>query len=270
MTGEHASQRLMTRYVRGDDTIPGDQLWALEAHLEGCAVCRGLLAATDDTAVTAVRDIVWTALKPQLAVPPAVPPRRWTLWLATWASPAFLSWLGATLLVAALLVAYDRVISLTGGRLPLVVLVAPALPLLGVFASWSRGFDPVLELIAATPRAGLQLLLRRTVAVLVVVVPVLLAGGLLTGASIAQLLLPSLAFTTGTLALGSLIGLGRAAAAMAVLWTATFIVPWFASTDVPYVLRPTMLPLWAVAFAVGTAVVVARRGSYTRLNSTRK
>ena len=63
-----------------------------------------------------------------------------------------------------------------------VLLAAPVLPLLGVAASWSRALDPAHELVAATPAAGLPLLLWRTLVVLAVVVPAALVAGVVTGA----------------------------------------------------------------------------------------
>ena len=59
----------------------------------------------------------------------------------------------------------------------LLLLLAPVAPLLGVAAAWARGTDPAYELVAATPRAGLYLVLRRTLAVLVVVIPALTVAG---------------------------------------------------------------------------------------------
>ncbi|MDT7785718.1 MAG: hypothetical protein QOF58_4137, partial [Pseudonocardiales bacterium] len=87
MITEHASERLITRYADGDDTIPGDQLWALEAHLESCAGCRAKLSAGPSPATAALVDGVWAQLESQLTPPPA---RRRPVqaWLATWAPPA--------------------------------------------------------------------------------------------------------------------------------------------------------------------------------------
>ncbi len=107
----------------------------------------------------------------------------------------------------------------------LVLLVAPVAPLLGVAAVWSAGLDPAHELVVASPRAGLYMVLRRTLAVLVVVIPALTVAGWLAGASPARWLLPCLAFTAGALALGELIGLRWAAGGLALAWTAGVIAP---------------------------------------------
>ena len=123
------------------------------------------------------------------------------------------------------------------------LLVAPVAPLLGVAAVWSAGLDPAHELVVASPRAGLYLVLRRTLAVLVVVIPALTVAGWLAGASPARWLLPCLAFTAGALALGELIGLRRAAAALALAWTAGVITPSVLTARTPVVLEPASLPV---------------------------
>ena len=112
--------------------------------------------------------------------------------------------------------------------------------------------DPAHELVVASPRAGLYLVLRRTLAVLVVVIPALAVAGWLAGASPARWLLPCLAFTAGALALGELIGLRRAAAVLALAWTAGVIAPSVLTDRSPLVLEPASLPYW-----VGLIVVVA-------------
>jgi hypothetical protein len=63
----------------------------------------------------------------------------------------------------------------------LVLLVSPIAPLFGVAAAWSRRNDPAWEILAATPHAGLGLLLRRTLAVLVLLTPVLVLVGWAAG-----------------------------------------------------------------------------------------
>ncbi len=120
-------------------------------------------------------------------------------------------WLAMIVLVTFVAVVLDRIGSASPDGISLVLLIAPVLPVLGVAASWGRALYPAYELTAATPRAGLPLVFRRTVAVLAVVLPCLFAAGELTGAALAQWLLPSLAFTTGTLALCELVCVTRAA-----------------------------------------------------------
>ncbi|MFF0296695.1 zf-HC2 domain-containing protein [Kitasatospora sp. NPDC004614] len=268
MSADHASAGLIDAYARGGDGLPADTVWALEAHLEGCAPCRGLLAAAVPDAAPGVAALVGSvhaALRPQLDAARPVPVRRRTRWLPAWAAPAASPWLLTAVAVALLALTLDSAgpPGMFGQVSPL-LLVAPVLPLCAAAAAWAPGLDPAHELTAATPRSGLPLLLRRTVAALAVVLPVLLAAGGLTGAmTAAQWLLPSLAFTSTALALGSVVGVGRAAAALVAVWAAAVAAPVWATGRLPFVLRPEQLPGWALLLVLGAATVLARRRAYS-------
>ena len=274
----HASDELIAEYVAGYG-LPADRLWGLEAHLETCRVCRARLAEV--APVQPVVDVVWNRLGveielsgvpfhgPQPQPQPARAPRRQRYrrrWLDTWVTPAMVPWLAMIALVTLLAVVLDQVwhtvLDVTG-----VQLFAPVLPVLGVAASWARGLDPAYEVVAATPRAGLYLIARRTVAVLTVVLPVLGAAGWLTGTAPALWLLPSLAFTTGTLALGGLVGVSRAAYVLLVVWAGVIVLPSFADRGQTFALSTGALPVWAGIFALTTVVVVLRRAAFTRLGA---
>ncbi|GAA1990618.1 zf-HC2 domain-containing protein [Kitasatospora viridis] len=269
MSTDHASTRLLDEYARGDAAMAADTVWALEAHLETCAPCRGRLAAavaTGAPGVAALVDAVRAGLEPQLDAAVQTPARRRRpSWVTTWLTPAAAPWLAVTVAVALLALALGSAgAPAFDGASPL-VLIAPVLPLCAVAGAWSRALDPAHELTAATARAGLPLLLRRATAALVVVVPVLLVGGLLTGATTAaQWLLPSLAFTSTALALGSVIGVTRAAAALVAAWGAVIAVPW-GDGRLPLALLSDQLPVWAVLLALGTGTVIARRNAYSTL-----
>lgn len=254
---EHASAESIARYASGDD-LPGDRLWAVEAHLETCELCRLRLADLAPPQVTALTSAVWAGLEP--VGTPARGRRR----LARWATPSFLPWLAMTAFVVLAALSVD-------GFLPVdsvssaVLLVAPIVPVLGVAAAWSRFMDPAHELVVSTARAGLQLVLRRTVAVLVTVLPVLLVGGWVAGASPAYWLLPCLGVTSLTLALGGVIGIRRAAVATAATWAVLVIGPAAVLGGVPGVLAPAASPAWAAVLVGGAAAVFFRSASYARL-----
>ncbi|MGV9263864.1 zf-HC2 domain-containing protein [Kitasatospora sp. NPDC003701] len=271
MSAEHASTRLIDEYARGDTAMAADTVWALEAHLETCAPCRGRLSAavaTGAPGIAALVDTVRAGLEPQLDAAVRAPSRRHRpRWAPAWMPPAMTPWLAMAVLVSLVALVLDVAgpPSLFGEASP-VLLVAPVLPLCGVAASWSRGLDPAYELTASTARAGLPLLLRRTTAVLLVVLPALLAVGWLTGATTAaQWLLPSLAFTSTALALGSVIGVTRAAGALVAGWGAVVAAPAWVAGDVPLALRPDGLPVWGLLLALGTGAVIARRNAYSTL-----
>ncbi|MEU3055637.1 zf-HC2 domain-containing protein [Streptomyces griseus] len=261
MSVEHPSDRLVGSYAHGDTELPADELWAVEAHMEQCAPCRGRLAAAaaEVPAVTALLTAVRSGLEPALDRSTPAPRRRRRP--TAWATPVMGPWLAMVIGVSVVAVLLDRTAGWTRGAPP-VLLLAPVLPLAGVAAAWSRGLDPAFELAAVTPRAGLSLLLRRTATVLAVVLPVHLVAGLLTGVALAQWLLPSLALTATALALGGVIGVGRATVALGALWSVAVLVP-AAALGRLFLLRPEHLPLWALALAAAVGVVLARRRSYT-------
>jgi hypothetical protein len=144
----------------------------------------------------------------------------------------------------------------------LALLLAPIAPVAGVAAAWARGLDPAHELVAATPRAGLYLVLRRTLAVLVVVIPLMAVA---TWTSPLRWLLPCLAFTVATLALGGFVGVSRAAVGLITAWAALVVGPSLVSQRLPSVLEPAALGAWAAVLVAGVIVVRLRATVYTRL-----
>ncbi|UUU26887.1 zf-HC2 domain-containing protein [Streptomyces sp. DSM 40750] len=278
MSVEHASTRLIDGYARGDTDIAADEMWALEAHLEVCRVCRDRLSAATTAsapAVAALVGTVWSDLEPRLAATATMPRRRrWSARLSKWLTPTMVPWLAMVMSVTLLALLLDLADTGTGygtgpGRVSLVLLLAPVLPVLGVAASWSRGMDPAYELTASVPRAGLPLVLRRTASVLAVVVPALLAGGWVTGVTAAQWLLPCLAFTSTTLALGGVVGVTRAAVALVAVWAAVVVAPTLATSRTPFALQTDGLPVWGLILTLGIGVVIARRGAYAVLGAHR-
>lgn len=273
----HVPTELLARYAAGGTStrVAHDVWWAVEAHLENCAACRDQLAAAVEQHSPATADLlerVRQDLAEQLPATPRTPVRRRRLATLTrwWAAPAMLPRLVTTVLVVLAAVALDLADGASNGRFPsLVLLLAPVAPLLGVAAAWSRGLDPAYELVVASPRAGLDLVLRRAAAVLVLVVPVLAAAGWLVGASPARWLLPCLAFTTGALALGELIGLHRAATGLALAWVAVVVGPSLVLERTPVLLAAASLPIWAVATVVVASLLILRRRAYTGLASLR-
>ncbi|MFC8663348.1 MULTISPECIES: zf-HC2 domain-containing protein [Streptomyces] len=270
MSVEHASKRIIEGYVRGGADLSADEVWAVEAHLEMCRECRDRLSAAVGAgapAVASLVDTVWSGLEPQLAVTATMPRRRrWSAPLARWMTPTMVPWLAMVVGVTLLALLFD--LSDTGsGEVSLVLLVAPVLPVLGVAASWSRGLDPAYELTTSVPRAGLYLVLRRTASVLAVLVPALLVGGWVTGVMVAQWLLPCLAFTATTLALGGVVGVTRAAVVLAAVWAAVVVAPTLATSRTTFALQTDGLPVWGLILALGIGVVVARRGAYTVLGA---
>ncbi|MFD4977488.1 zf-HC2 domain-containing protein [Streptomyces sp. NPDC058424] len=282
----HASARIIDGYARGGTDLAVDEVWAVEAHLESCRECRDRLSdavAARAPGVAALVDSVWSVLEPQVAVTAPMPHRRrWSGRLSRWMTPTMVPWLAMVMGVTLLALLLDLLDGGSGavsnigtgtgtgtGRVSVVLLLAPVLPVLGVAASWSRALDPAYELTASVPRAGLYLVLRRTASVLAVVVPALLIAGWVTGVMVAQWLLPCLAFTATTLALGGVVGVTRAAVALAVVWAALVVAPTVAAGRTSFALQTGGLPAWGLVLALGVGVVIARRGAYSALGAHR-
>ena len=275
----HVPVELLERYAAGEaGTGAQDAWWAVEVHLESCTACRAQLAeivAHHNPRTALLLERVEEQLIAAVARSPRAPARRrllpsrvsgWTMW---WAAPALLPRLGMTVLVVLAAVGLDLADAATGRYPSLVLLLAPVAPLLAVAAAWSRGLDPAYELVVASPRAGLDLVLRRTAAVLAVVIPALAVAGWLVGASPARWLLPCLAFTIGALALGEVVGLHRAASGLALGWAVIVVGPSLIVARPPAVLAASSLPGWAAATAAVAVAVVMRRHAYRELESLR-
>jgi hypothetical protein len=272
----HVPAELLDRYAAGAAGAGApDVWWAVESHLESCAGCRDRLreaVARCSPTTTQLLERVQAGLAAEVARSPRMKARR--SWLpgrwAMWVTPTLVPRLGMTILVVLAAVGLDLADERVAGTYPsLVLLLAPVAPLMGVAAAWSRGLDPAYELVVASPRAGLDLVLRRTVAVLGVVIPVLAVAGWLVDASPARWLLPCLAFTAGALALGEAIGLHRAASGLALGWAVVVVGPSLVMAQPPALLAAASRPGWAVVTAVIAVVLVIRRRAYTALASTR-
>ncbi|WP_431914388.1 zf-HC2 domain-containing protein [Micromonospora carbonacea] len=261
---DHPTPALLSRYATGDDGVDDVTVWAVEAHLESCAGCRALLAGAVDPAARQLLDRVAVGIAAGVDAGPG-PVRRRRL-RRTGVAARLLPWLAtatALVLVAVLL-------EMVSDRMPSpVLLVAPLAPLLMVAAAWSRRTDPAWELIATTPRAGLSLLLRRALAILTAVVPVLAVAGWWTGHAPAVWLLPCLAFTAGALALGGLVGVDRAALGLAVAWSAGVITPSLVGQELPILLETRSWPGWALATVALSAAVLLRATDHSRLRADR-
>jgi hypothetical protein len=268
-TSEHVSSPLLYRYAAAAPEMGADALWAVEAHLEWCAPCRqrlGEAVARSNPEMTSLLARVHASLASEVARSPRMPTRRFPPWVSRWAPPGLRLRLAMTLVVLAAALGLD-LLGATRLLPSLVLLVAPVAPLLGVAAVWSAGLDPAHELVVASPRAGLYMVLRRTLAVVVVVIPALTVAGWLAGASPVRWLLPCLAFTAGALALGEVIGLRWAAGGLALAWTAGVVAPSVLSARTPVVLEPASLPYWIGLIAVIAVALLLRRDAYNALRS---
>ncbi|KXK63920.1 hypothetical protein AWW66_00235 [Micromonospora rosaria] len=260
----HPSPSHLHRYAAADPGLDEASVWAIEAHLEDCADCRARLAGSTTADTQALIDRVAASLDREIAATPvpAARSRSWSVLRHRWLVGTLSPWLAMT---AAVLACAAALSSLRAGLPSLVLLIAPLAPLPGVAVAWHRRADPAWELIAATPAAGLTMLLRRTAAVLACVIPALALVGAGTGVSLALTLLPCLAFTAATLLLGTLVGVRRAATGLIATWALVVVAPSLAAARTPALLEPDSAGIWALATVLLTVTALFRVDGFRRL-----
>jgi hypothetical protein len=250
----HVPPSALAAYATGEAGPGNAATWTVEVHLEGCAECRERLGELATPPLRALLGDARDAILEQARTGPRpVPLRRLRRWYLRWTDWSLISWAamtGTAILAAVLL---DRNFP---DRPSAVLLLAPVAPLAGLAVAWSRRANPSWEAIAGTARAGLELLLRRTLAVLAMVLPLLAVAGLALGRNPALWLLPCLTFTAATLLLGSRIGVPPAAAVLGGGWlTAVAVVsfaggPALTAAPTEALMQPETMPAWAAAAAI--------------------
>lgn len=259
MTTWHAPQALLQAYAT--HVVSPAAALSLEAHLDSCAECRASLVRVLPSHTARELESVAAQLRPRLDAE-AHPVRvRRTRSRSVRSAPA--AWLLACLTVLALATALDAG---SHERPALVLLLSPALPLLGVGVAWGSRLDPFAEVTASTPAAGLHLLLRRTFTVLLAVAPAAAVAALVSGASAAWLwMLPCLGLTALALALGGVIGPRRATTSLGAAWAALVVLPGITGSGAPTLVTAQAGPWWLLACAAAVLVVVRRRSAYAVL-----
>lgn len=261
----HISPAMIARYADRGSDLDEVTVWSIEVHLEDCADCRGLMAAgtTGDTGAMLAR--IAAGLDEAIAAEPApVPRRRWSAVPDRWMVWHLVPW--TTMTVAVLICAV--MLEAVRPSLPsLVALLAPVAPLPGVAIAWSKRTDPAWELVASTPAAGLSILLRRTAAVLTMVVPALAVASSRTGVSLALTLLPCLAFTAAVIALGAYVGVRRAAVGLGAAWALAVVLPAVLTAELPAVLQPGSSLVWALLTLLLAGIAATQSNNFRRLSS---
>jgi hypothetical protein len=239
---------------------------SVEAHLDGCAACRAGLApplvdvqALDEVRVRLMQQSGQTVQHRR--------PRRVRIQIF---SGIPLPWLLAAIAASTVATGFDLVDPPRLDNTPsILLLLAPILPLIGVGAAWTPRLDPMYEVTASTPAAGLPMLLRRTVLTLLPIVLASAGFGMATGTAPPGLwLLPCLALTSGALALGSLISLPVAAAAVAGAWSVLTLAPALIHGQSTVLLSASARPGWLAALALTGALVVLHHRAYRRHSPT--
>jgi hypothetical protein len=256
----HVPAATLTAYATGELGADDAMTWPVEAHLEACPRCQDRLAKLVTPPVRDLLEKTWTDVLAQARNGPQPVRRRRLRRLShRWASWSVLPWALTTLLAVAAAVLLDDAFP---ARSSVVLLLAPVAPLSGLAMAWSRRWDPAWETVSGTARAGIELLLRRTVVVLLTVLPLLAVVGWRLGTSPALWLLPCLAFTSAALLLGGLIGVSRAAALLGAAWVLAVAVPAVVTTRLPLLVRAESLRGWEIAAVVLGGLALLRAGDH--------
>lgn len=264
----HVPGPVLRRYAEST-ALSSAQAASVEAHLDDCAQCRGRLTPSADVALL---DRIGAGLFEQAERTPQYRRPRW--WRIRFTAGVPAAWVLAVLAVSVTSGALDLLGQADDSRRPsLLLLLAPILPLMAVAAAWTPRADPMHELTASTPSAGLLLLLRRTVVVLVGVVLLSLVlsavvAGFGVAVSPAQWLLPALALAAGSLALGSVVPLHQAAIGLTGTWVLAVVLPAMNTLQTPLVLRTSAAPVWAGVLVVAIAVVAGQYRTYQHFTRT--
>ena len=216
----HVETETLSRYQGGDvDRVTAA---SVEAHVTACAECRsGLLVDSDWLARSwagiaehvepgersvVERVLTWVGVPPHLARVVAVTPSLRPSWLIA---------VTLTLVFASLA---SRLVQ--PGSFDLFVVLAPLIPVAGVAVAYGRLGDPAHDITVATPTDHLRLLLLRVAAVtgFAVVLSLVLDLGVPSTRATGIWILPALAMTLVTLALGTRFTMWMAASTSAVVW----------------------------------------------------
>lgn len=154
------------------------------------------------------------------------------------------------------------------GSLFTLLVIAPALPVLGVALAYGPAADPMYEAQLAAPLRGLHLVAIRAVTVLVVSIvfvggPAFLARD--TRSMAFAWLLPALALTSTSLALMTWLTPRRSASVVAMMWFVAVATAESASAGELAAFDAVGQLIAVVVAVAATVVVVARRTSFDRL-----
>lgn len=154
------------------------------------------------------------------------------------------------------------------GSLFALLVLAPALPVLGVALAYGPSADPLYEVQLATPMRGLRLVMIRAVTVLACTI-VFVGGPALLAPDVRAMafawLLPALALTAASLALMTWLPPRRAAAVVAVAWfTVAAVVEAAGSGELAAFGAIGQVVALVVAVVAG-ALTIGRRDAFDRM-----
>ena len=225
----HADPDLLAAYVAGAlDPVGGA---SVEQHLVRCAECRGRISTL---VAPPPLTLAWSAIRDTVQSPQLPWPARFARWCGVSEPTAVLlaattslrtAWLVSSLVAVAF--ATGAVIVTGGSLIAPFLLIAPMVPVVGVAAAYGPQQDPLESLVATAPYGRTRLILLRTFAVLVSVLPFTIALGLLLPGPLwlaAAWLGPALALVPVLLALAAFIGPRVGVAVVSIAWSGVVLL----------------------------------------------
>lgn len=266
----HIEPTQARRYA--DGSLPGARAESVEAHLLGCAGCRGLIASAAPAPRLA---LLWEAVQERVDAPRPLRLQRLLERLGMRPDEARLAAAAPTLhgpwvLAVAVVLGFVAAAAGSTHQATLLYLVAaPLVPLLGVAGAYAPGLDPTYDLTRATPYPAERLLLLRALLVLAASLPLTMTWAAVAadGWEAVVWLLPALAMVGLTLVLSGRLGLHVAGLVVASGYLLVVTTTW-ASTGAFDGLFAAPAQLGSLAVLTACAVVLltpSRRLSYRRL-----
>jgi hypothetical protein len=261
----HVDVSVLESYAAGRSTPVGGA--SVEAHLMECPECGSVLR---ELMPREPLDRAWRAIRAHVEEPRAgivervlsavgLPSDSARLLAAV---PAFrAAWLLGVFTV--LVFAGGAAVFAEDDGLTLFLIVAPLIPVAGVAASFGGDADPAHELVTVTPYSSLQLLLLRTLGVLMTSVPATVLLGLaLPGPAWLAVawLTPAFAGIALTLAVSPYFDTSVTAAVIGVVWSSAVLSAYHLGDPVE-VVEPLMQLVLAAVALLAVAVVVLRSPS---------
>lgn len=262
----HIDQEVLDRYQSG----VADRITAasIEAHLTACAECRGRVPVEADWLEQS-----WTRIADLVEPGDRLPVERFLTFLGV---PAHLARVMAVtpslrpswLIAVALTLLFAAVVSRVNPSpaFDLFVVLAPLVPVAGVAVAYGRIGDPAHEITVATPVDPLRLLLLR--AAIVTGFALVVALGIDLGMPSSHVtglwILPALALTLSTLAIGAHLRMWLAAATSAFAWLVTATLFTFENEGNLVSALTSQIQFAFVAVAMAAIFVLLRNGDAYR------
>ena len=272
----HLDPASVRRYRDGE--LAAGQFASIDTHLATCADCRAVVAADADivalarvkVGIDARLDTPRVSLVERLLRAVGVAPVAARIMSVSLSLTA--SWLAASTVV----LAFAALAAANGsGRAGFgaFLVAAPLVPMAGVALAFGPGLDPAHQITVAAPMPTARIILLRSLAVVGAAVPmILLVSIALPGWSTLAVawLLPALALGGASLALGTVVPVGRAAAGLGLVWLVGAAI---GLSDAPrtsaeafvhgfVAFRPAGQVLSLLVAAASVAVVSARRTAF--------